>query len=184
MNKPSRQPSAATSLTSPSTRPAHSAPNAAAAIGGAGIARCARRKLRTTPEASAVNADQPSEATSSAATPPPCAVDHRPIAVTAAIAHSASARSHPGKLPPVATVAVAPSASSHSATNAKPLATLGAKAIAKLPMPTQPATSSAHAQARAAVSRSDGVLTGVSAFMRSSRAPTWPATAACGRWWR
>ena len=85
----------------------------------------------------------------------------------------------------MATVAVAPSASSHSATSAKPLATPGAKAIAKLPMPIQPATSSAHAQARAAVSRSDGVRRGwrvcvhaiVSRASAAGHCSVWPVVA-------
>ena len=63
-----------------------------------------------------------------------------------------------------AAAAAAPSANSHKATSAKPPLADGAMNSAKLPIPIQPATSSAHAHARAAVSGSRPVA--ARSFMR------------------
>ena len=97
--------------------------------------------------------------------------------------HSASARVHRCMPPRVATVAAAPSASSHRATSAKPLPTVGANCSAKLPMPTQPATSSPQAQARASVRRSSGAPAVSFIGLPRARAPpamcsAWPVLAA------
>ena len=145
-----RSASVARSPMSPRTNAAATAPRLAGTIGGLGAAAWVTRKLRTTPEASAVNAAQPTQREQqrgqSAASERSI---HRPPAVAAAAATQRGPRTAGRRLPRVATAAAAPSASSHSATSAKPPLTDVVTRSAKLPTPIQPATSSAHAQARA-----------------------------------